>query len=53
MLTFLVGGLMERYHVEDLDFCGKIILKRIFWKWNEEAGTGLLWLRIGTDGRSL
>jgi hypothetical protein len=25
-------------------------IKMIFKKWDEEAWTGLLWLRIGTDG---
>jgi hypothetical protein len=73
MLTFLVGGQMERYHAEDLVLCGKIILKLIFRryhvedlvlcrkiilklifrKWDGKAGTGLLWLRIGTDSRRL
>ena len=28
----------------------KIIFKRIFKKWDEEAWTGLIWLRIGTGG---
>jgi hypothetical protein len=27
-----------------------IILKRIFRKWDMRAWTGLIWLRIGTDG---
>jgi hypothetical protein len=30
-----------------------IIIKRIFKKWEREAWTGLLWLRIGTGGRRL
>jgi hypothetical protein len=29
---------------------GRIILKRIFKKWNGEGWTGLIWLRIGTGG---
>jgi len=28
----------------------KIILKLIFKTWNEEAWTGLIWLKIGTCG---
>jgi len=35
-------------HVQDLDVDGKIILKWIFKRWNEETWTGLLRLRIGT-----
>jgi hypothetical protein len=42
--------LMEINHMEDLRVDGKIILKLIFKKWDREAWTGLLWLRIGTAG---
>jgi hypothetical protein len=38
-------------HLEDLGVDGRIILKYIFQKWDGEAWTGLLWLRIGTGGR--
>ena len=31
-----------RYHLEDLDVDGRMILKWIFNKWNGEAKTGLL-----------
>ena len=34
--------------MEDLGVHGRIILKRIFQKWDGEAWTGLIWLRIGT-----
>ena len=29
---------------------GKMILKRIFKKWDGEAWTGLIWFRIGAGG---
>jgi len=32
---------------------GRIILKWRFSKWNGEAWTGLMWLRIGTGGGHL
>ena len=32
---------------------GMIILKWIFKKWDGEARTGLIWLRIGTGGELL
>jgi hypothetical protein len=34
--------------LEDLGVDGRITLKLIFKKWNEEAWIGLIWLRIGT-----
>jgi len=40
---------MGRDHLEDLSVDG-ICLKWMFKKWGGEAGTGLLWIRIGTGG---
>ena len=36
--------------MEDSGVDGGIILKRIFKKWDGEAWTGLIWLKIGTGG---
>ena len=47
----LVGDLMKRKHLKDVD--RRIILKRIFFKWDGETWTGLLWFRIGTSGGCL
>jgi hypothetical protein len=43
----------EREHKELLGINRKLILKYIFKKWNKEAWTGLIWLRIGKSGRPL
>jgi hypothetical protein len=50
---FLVRSPEEREHLEDLGIDRRIILKLIFKKWDEEAWTGFLCLRIGTDGGRL
>ena len=42
-----------RDHLEDSSVEGRIILKLIFKKWDEEASTGSSWLRIRVSGRLL
>ena len=44
------GNLKERGRLEDLGIDGRIILHWLFKKWDGEAWTGLLWLKIGADG---
>ena len=44
---------MERDHFEDLRVDGRIMLKWIFKKWNGDARSGLIWIRIGTGGEHL
>jgi hypothetical protein len=43
----------NRNNLEGLGVDLRIILKLIFKKWDGEAWTGLLWLRIGTGGGRL
>jgi hypothetical protein len=47
------GNLRERDHWGDPGIGGKIILRRIFRKWDLGAWTGLGWLRTGTGGEQL
>jgi hypothetical protein len=50
---FWWGDPRERDHLKDLAVDGSIVLKLIFKKWDGEALTGLIWLRIGADGGRL
>jgi hypothetical protein len=50
---FWWGNLRERDHWGDLGVSGRIILRRIFKKWDLGVWTGLGWLRIETGGGHL
>jgi hypothetical protein len=41
------------FHWGDPDVDGRIILRRIFRKWEGVVGTGIRWLRIGIIGGHL
>ena len=49
----LVGQPEWRKPLEDPGVDGRIILRRIFWKWDVGPRTRLIWLRIGTGDRHL
>jgi hypothetical protein len=46
-------NLKERGNWGDADVDGKIILRRIFRKWDVGVWTGMSWLRIETSGGHL
>ena len=46
----LVGKLIKRDHLESLDVDGRLILRWIFKKWDEEAVNVFLWFSIGIGG---
>jgi len=50
---FLVGKLREIDHLQDPGVDGRIILRRIFRKWDVGVWTGSMWLGIGTGGGHL
>ena len=51
--VFWWGNLRERDHFEDLSIDGRIILRKIFRKWDVGAWNGSIWLRIGAGGEHL
>jgi len=50
---YFVCGCVDIDHLVDPIVDGRIILKRIFRKWDVGAWTGLIWNRIGTGGGNL
>jgi len=46
---FWWGNLGERHHLEDPGVNGRIILRRIFRKWDVGVWIRSSWLRIGTS----
>ena len=48
---FWWGNLRERDYLDGTDVDERIILRWILRKWDGGAGTGLIWVRIGTGGR--
>ena len=52
-MGFWWGHLREREFLKDLGVHGRIILECNFKKWDGEAWTGLVWLRIETGARHL
>jgi hypothetical protein len=49
----LVGNLRKRDHLVDQGVDGRVILRRIFCKWDVGVWTGLSWLWIETGGENL
>jgi hypothetical protein len=49
-MGFLWEKQKERDHWEDLDTCGRIILKYILEIYDWVVWTGFIWLRIRTSG---
>jgi hypothetical protein len=50
---FWWGNLKERDHWEDPDVDGRIIIRRIFRKWDVVVWTGLGWFWVETGGGQL
>ena len=46
-------NLKEKYHLEDQNVDGRIILRRIFKKWDLGVWTRSIWIRIRTGGGHL
>jgi len=50
VVGFWWGNMKARDHLGDSGVDGRIILRRIFRKWNVGVWTGSSWLRIGAGG---
>jgi len=50
---FWWGNLMRRDYLGDPGVDGRIILRRIFRKWDVGVWTRSIWLRVGTGGGHL
>jgi len=50
---FWWGNRREREHLGDPGVDGRIILRRLFRKWDVGVGAGSSWLRVGTGGGHL
>jgi hypothetical protein len=48
-----LGNIRVKAHLRDPDIEGKIIIRRIFRKWDARAWIGLIWLSTGTSGGHL
>jgi hypothetical protein len=50
---FWWGNPRERDNLKERDLHGRLMIKRIFEKWDGDVPTGLIWFRIRIDGGRL